>query len=105
MWRKRAHTLATLTKLCSTKIKFECTYVDNYAFIDMKKMVGRQALLSCPNFSEIFIIHTDASKMHLGVVSSQNTKPIIFYLHKLTPAQINYTTTERELLSIVDNLK
>ena len=36
MWRKRAHTLAPLTKLCSTKFKFKWTEVENNAFIDMK---------------------------------------------------------------------
>ena len=37
MWRKRAHTLATLTNLCSTKVQFKYTDVENNAFIAMKK--------------------------------------------------------------------
>ena len=36
---------------------------------------------------------------------SQSRKSIAFYLRKLTPAQINYTTTEWVLLSIVEPLK
>ena len=36
---------------------------------------------------------------------NQEGKPIVFYSHKVTPSQINYTTTERELLSIVETLK
>ena len=36
---------------------------------------------------------------------SQNNQPIAFYSHKLAPAQTRYTTTERELLSIVETLK
>ena len=35
----------------------------------------------------------------------KNGKPIAFYSQKLTPAQINYMTTKRELLSIVETLK
>jgi hypothetical protein len=32
-------------------------------------------------------------------------KPIAYWSHKLNPAQIRYTTTERELLSIIEVLK
>ena len=32
-------------------------------------------------------------------------KPIAFYPRELTPAQISYTTIERELLSILETLK
>ena len=38
----------------------------------------------------------------MGSVISQKGKPIAFYGRKLNPTQVNYTTTERELLSIVD---
>ena len=46
-----------------------------------------------------------ASKVQLGAVISQDNKPIAFYSSKLYPAQVNYTNTERELLSIVETLK
>ena len=38
-------------------------------------------------------------------VISQNGKPIAFYSRKLSSAQEKYTTTERELLAIVETLK
>ena len=47
----------------------------------------------------------DTSKMQLGAVMSQDDKPIVFYSKKLNLAQVNYTTIERELLSIVEALK
>ena len=95
MWRKRAHTLAPSTKLCSTKVKLKWTDVENNAFIAMENIVGRDVLLYYPNFSEKFIIQTDASNTQIGGIISQNGKPIAFYCCKLTPAQINYTTTEK----------
>ena len=104
-WRKWAHTLDPITKLFSTKVKFKWTDVEKNDFIATKYIVGRDVLLSYPNFSEGFIIHTDTRKTQLGGLISQNGKPIAFYSHKLTPAQINFTTTERELLSIVETLK
>ena len=36
---------------------------------------------------------------------SQDNQPIAFYRGKLNPAQVNYKTTEKELLSIVETLK
>ena len=47
----------------------------------------------------------DASKLQLGSVISQKGKPIPFYSRKLNSAQVNYTTTECEVLSIVETLK
>ncbi len=41
----------------------------------------------------------------MGAVISQAKQPIAFYSRKLNSAQRNYTTTERELLSIVETLK
>ena len=54
----------------TTNIKFKWTDVENDDFIAMKKIVGRDVLLSYTNFSERFIIHTGASKTQLwGVLS------------------------------------
>jgi len=61
--------------------------------------------LACPNFNKPFQIHTNASNYQLGAVVSQEGKPIAFCSRKLNPAQTWYTTTERELLSIVKTLK
>jgi hypothetical protein len=62
-------------------------------------------MLAYPDFSKPFTIHTDASHYQLGGDISQLGKPIAFYSRKLTDAQTRYTTTERELLSIVETLK
>ena len=75
------------------------------AFEHMKWSISRETLLVYPDFSKPFDIHTNASKVQLGAVISQYNKPITFYSRKLNPAQVNYTTTERELLSIVETLK
>ena len=68
-------------------------------------MLRREVFLGYPDFNAPFEIHTDASKLQLGTVISQRDKPIVFYSRKMNSAQQNYTTTEKELLSIVENLK
>jgi len=70
-----------------------------------KKIMAKEALLAYPDFSKPFVIHTDASHYQLGGVVSQDGKPIAFFSRKLKDAQTRYTTTERELLSIVETLK
>ena len=76
-----------LTCLTSFNIKFEWTNVEQMAFNKIKQIVGRETLLSYPDFYKPFEIHTDASHTQLGAVISQNNKPIAFYSRKLQPAQ------------------
>ena len=73
--------------------------------MEMKKIVGRDFLISQSKFIEQFMIHTDDSKSKFGGVIGQNGKLVDFYSHELTTSQINYTMTERELLSIMETPK
>jgi len=91
--------------LTSTTVPWKWTEVEQNAFDTMKRIISRETLLVYPDFSQPFVLHTDASHKQLGAVISQNDKPIAFYSRKLNPAQTRYTTTERELLSIVETLK
>jgi hypothetical protein len=62
-------------------------------------------VLLYPDFNKPVHIHTDARHYQLGAVISQDNRQIAFYSRKLQPAQVRYTTTERELLSIIETLK
>jgi hypothetical protein len=90
------------TRLTSKDVPFQWTDVEQQAFDKMKAIVCCEVLLSYPDFNKPFHIHTDASHYQLGAVISQDNRPIAFYSRKLQPAQVRYTTTERELLSIVE---
>lgn len=48
---------------------------------------------------------TDASLTGLGVILEENGRPIRIISRKLTPAERNYDTTERELLAVVWGLE
>ena len=54
-----------------------------------------------PDYSILFHVYTDASDFQLGAAKG---KPLAYYSKKLTQAQKNYTTTEKELLAIVMTL-
>jgi hypothetical protein len=105
MWIRRSHILAPLASLTSKTKKWEWGPKQAAAFKMAKRVIARETMLQYPDFSKPFVIHTDASHYQLGAVISQDGKPIAFYSRKLNDAQTRYTTTERELLSIVETLK
>jgi hypothetical protein len=105
MWPQRSEILAPLTHLTSKDVPFQLTDVKQKAFDKIKAIVCCKELLSYPDFNKPFHIHTDASHYQLGAVISQDNCPKAFYSRKLQPAQVRYTTTERELLSIIETLK
>jgi hypothetical protein len=106
MWPKRSKILAPLSALTSKTATWTWTPECQNSFETMKVLIAKETLLTYPDFNKEFEIHTDASKVQLGACISQGGKPIAFYSRKLLdPAQTRYTTTERELMSIVETLK
>ena len=49
----------------------------------MNKSISREILLIYPNFKNSFVIHTDAGKVQLEAVISQDNKSIAFYSRRL----------------------
>ena len=93
MWHKCVHKICPLTTLCSTKVKFKWTDIEQkISFMAMKKILGGCVLFSYPNFSEEFIIQTDSIRTQIGELIIQNGKPIFSYSHNLTPSRINFMT-------------
>jgi hypothetical protein len=50
-------------------------------------------------------IYTDASDFQLGTCIIQERRLVAYFLQKLTKSQQNYTTMEKEMLSIIATLK
>jgi len=105
MWVQRSHVLAPLAALTSKTTKWKWEPQHQKAFAMAKRIIAKEMLLAHPDFNKPFQMCADASHYQLGVVVSQDGKPIAFCSRKLNPAQTRYTTVERELLSIVETLK
>ena len=104
IWSRRLHKLALLTKLTFMKRNFKWSKFEQDDFNKIKRIADRDTLFAYTDFNEKFKIHTDASAFQLWAVIIHKGEPIALYSRKLTDAQQRYIATERELLSIVENL-
>jgi len=75
------------------------------AFRLCKEIICNAPILAYPDFNKTFHLTTDASNVAIGAVLSQDQHPISFYSRTLNSAEKNYSTIEKELLSIVDACK
>ena len=105
MWHKHSELLTPLTALTSKNVKYDWKEEHQKCFDDIKRVIGREVLLAYLDFNDPFEIHTDASKLQIGAVISQKGKSIAFYSLNMNSSQQSYTTTDKELLSVVATLK
>ena len=89
----------------SSTTKWEWKGNHQLAFDKTKEVLSKKVLPTYPDFNKPFDVHTDASDTKLGAVIKQDKIPIVFYSRKIDRAQLNYTTMEKELLSIVKIFK
>ncbi|XP_058185723.1 uncharacterized protein LOC131302946 [Rhododendron vialii] len=78
------------------------------AFEKLREALSTAPIMQSPNWSLPFEIMCDASDFAVGTVSGQRVDKVphaIYYASKtLSGAQLNYTTTEKELLAVVFSL-
>ena len=118
MWEKHSHLLTPLTDLVGecgkTKTHLQSgtkpakrywnkTHQDSFDVI--KKVIACDVMLAYPKFYLAFEMYTNASLRKMGSVIVKNNRPVAFFSRKLNDAQRNHTTTEKELLSIIETLK
>ena len=108
MWPHRSHIMAPLTDKTGLK-HFEWNPEMDKAFAKMKILLATDAMSAYPDHNKPYRIYTDASDYQLGACIMQQHndiwRTVAYYNRKLNKAQKNYTTMEKELLSIVETLK
>lgn len=79
------------------------------AFNQLRQVLCEAPILTYPDFTKEFILHTDASGFAVGAVLSQihngNENPIAYASRTLRPAEKNYSTIEKECLAFIFAIK
>jgi hypothetical protein len=94
-----------------TQINSKEVYKDNWTslhqscFEAIKTALTHAPTLKMPDFDMPFEVIVDASNIAIGAVLVQDGRPCAYESRKLTPAEVRWTTTERELFAAVHALK
>ena len=94
-----------LCRLLQKEVSFEFNEACENAFNHLKDLLTTAPIITPPDWSIPFELMCDASDYALGAVLGQrkNKQPhVIYYASRtLNDAQLNYSTTEKELLAVV----
>ena len=71
-------------------------------FETLKLAMTSTPVLALPNFSEEFVIETDASSLGIGAVLSQNGRPIAYLSKAISEKKKAKSTYEKEMLAILE---
>lgn len=72
------------------------------AFSALKQAMTTTSTLAMPNFNDSFTIETDASGDDIGVVLTQQGKPIAYMSRALGVTKKSWSTYAREMFAIIE---
>lgn len=96
---------APLTKLTGSKQEWIWGPEQQEAFDGIKNALTHAPVLKFPDIRKPFEVISDASVHGTGGVLVQEGRPVAYTSTKFSAAEKNYTTTEQELLGVINALK
>jgi transposase InsO family protein len=97
---------------CLQKKEFKWNESQQESFKIIKEAIAKRIKLRIFDYEKPITVYTDASDYGIGGEIRQptdeknkNWEPVLFYSRKLTSAEMNYTTADKEMLAIVQMMK
>jgi hypothetical protein len=90
-----------LSDLLKKNVQFQWTAEANTAFEQLKAQLIQALVLAVPDFSQQFVIETDASDLGIGAVLMQNHHPVAYLSKALGPRNQALSVYEKECLAIL----
>lgn len=102
--------MTPIEALLSNEKKFQWTTACQEAMDTLKEKLVNAPILRHPNWDLIFHVHTDASGIAIRAILAQSGSekvdhPIYYASRKMSIPEKNYTTIEREALTMVFSLQ
>ena len=67
----------------------------------MKRKITEQPVLVLPDFQKTFQVKCDASGFAIGVVLSQEDRPISYFSENMDEAKLKYSIYDKEFYAII----